>query len=134
MDFTTSDTPQETALTRRVYIGWEHDVVEGADGDEIVYRTDDDGNRVKKSYLVPVRLTAREVIARSKSLNPGTVQGLATGDLEALVELLDAMVGGGVVEAVGTDRTVSTEEFLRFLNWLVDELKLTDILGGSPGN
>jgi hypothetical protein len=134
MDFTTSDTPQETALTRRVYIGWEHDVVEGDDGDEIVYRTDEDGNRVKKSYLVPVRLTAREVIARSKSLNPGTIQGLATGDLEALVELLDAMVGGGVVEAVGTDRTVSTEEFLRFLNWLVDELKLTDILGGSPGN
>jgi hypothetical protein len=134
MDFTTSDTTQETALTRRIYIGWEHDVVDGEAGDEIVYRTDDDGNRIKKSYLVPVRLTARQAIARSKSLNSATIQGLTTGDLEALIELLDVMVGGGVVEAVGTDRTVSTEEFLRFLNWLIDELKLTDILGGSPGN
>jgi hypothetical protein len=134
MDFTTSDSPAETPLTRRVLIGWEHEVVTGEDGDELRYATDDDGNRVKKSYVVPVRLTAREVIARSKTVDQSMMQGLANGDLESLVLLLDAMVGGGVVEAVGTDRSVSTEEFLRFLNWLVDELKLAEILGSAPGN
>ena len=134
MDFTSPNTAETVALTRRIQIGWEHDVVSDDDGDRVVFRNDDDGNLVKKSYIVPVRLTAREVIARSKAVDPKVLQGLATGDLESLVVLLDAMVGGDVVEAVGTDRTVSTEEFLRFLNWLVDELHLADILGGSPGN
>ena len=134
MDFTSPDTAETAALSRRIFIGWEHDVVSDDDGDRVVFQTDEDGHRVKKSYIVPVRLTAREVIARSKAVDPKVLQGLATGDLESLVILLDAMVGGDVVEAVGTDRTVSTEEFLRFLNWLVDELHLADILGGSPGN
>ncbi len=134
MDFTSSTPIETTPLTRRVFIGFEHDVVSSDAGDELDYKLDDDGERIKRSYVVPVRLAAREVIGRSKTLDPSVVQGLISGDLESLIELLDVMVGGDIIEAVGTDRSVSTDEFLRFVMWLVDELHLTDVLGGGPGN
>lgn len=115
-------------------IGWEHDLIDDDEGVHICFHVDEDGHKVPRRYRIPVRLTAKEVFSRSKTLAPETLQGLATGDIEALMELLDVMVGGGIVEAVGTDPTVPTDEFLRFLNWLVDELHLVDVLGGSPGN
>jgi hypothetical protein len=115
-------------------IGWEHELVDDDDGVHISYLVDEDGHRIRRRYRIPVRLTARQVFARSKQVSPETLQGLASGDLEALMELLDAMVGDRIIETVGTDPTVPTDEFLRFLNWLVDELKLADVLGGGPGN
>ena len=61
------------------------------------------------------------------------VKQLALGDMSSLIEVLDAVIGNNIIESIGTDESVTTTEFLKFLNWLVDELKLTEILG-SPGN
>jgi hypothetical protein len=132
MNFNGSSQPER--LSTIVELGYEHEIVSGEDGDWIEYMVDEKGERVPRRYTVPVRLTAAQVIERTKSVDPGTVAELARGELDALVGVLDAMVGGGILESVGTDPTVSTEAFVRFLSWLVEELQLVEILGGDPGN
>ena len=78
-------------------------------------------------------LTVYQTFDRAKVVTADMVKQLALGDMSSLIEVLDAVIGNNIIESIGTDESVTTTEFLKFLNWLVDELKLTEILG-SPGN
>lgn len=127
----TSSTP--LVLTQTVEIGWEHEVIESESGQSIVFRLDDAGQRVPRRYTVPARLTARETLHRAQGIPRHVAEKLANGDLEGVIDVLDALIGGGVVESIGTDPTVSTVEFMEFLDYMVGELRLADVFG-SPGN
>ena len=94
---------------------------------------DGDGKKVAKTYEVPVALTVKQTFTRAKVVTPEMIKQLALGDMSSLLEVIDAVIGNGIVEAIGTDESVSTVEFLKFLTWLVEKLNLTEILG-SPGN
>ena len=120
-----------TKLTTQVEIGWEHDIVSDESGDTVVFQLDSKGHRVPRRYTVPVTLTAAETLHRAQGISPAVAAKLAEGDLEALLEVVDSFVGGGVVQQVGTDPTVSTAEFMEFVGWLVDELGLVDVFGSS---
>lgn len=121
-DFNT-EAPEQVQLTRRVSIGWEHTVSEDADGAQTVeYVRDEDGNPVPRSYLIPTRLSTRQVLDRIKGIDKAVFQEVAVGDLGALLDVADALCGGGVVEAVGTDPTVPTEAFVRFVQVVLEPL------------
>lgn len=132
IDFNEAPEPV-VALTTRVTIGWDH-TVEEIDGESrVVYALDDAGNHIPRSYVIPARLTTRQLLDRTKNIPPATIEGLAKGDIEAILTVADCLVGGGVVEAVGTDPTVSTDAFVKFVTHV-----LTDLAGGQlgvgPGN
>lgn len=129
LNFNTAAPETDLALTRQVSIGWEHTVVDG----QVVYTLDDAGEPVARTYLVPARLTARQLIERTQAVTPDLVERLTRGELDAILQVTDALVGEGVVESVGTDPTVGTEAFLAFVTAMLTELG-GGSLGVSPGN
>ena len=133
LSFNSDNENVERALSTTIEIGWLHNVVENESGRTLVYKLDDAGNKIAKKYQVPVMLTVYQTFDRAKVVTADMVKQLALGDMSSLVEVLDAVIGNNIIESIGTDESVTTTEFLKFLNWLVDELKLTEILG-SPGN
>ena len=133
LSFNSDNENVERALSTTIEIGWLHDVVENESGRTLVYKLDDAGNKIAKKYQVPVMLTVYQTFDRAKVVTADMVKQLALGDMSSLIEVLDAVIGNNIIESIGTDESVTTTEFLKFLNWLVDELKLTEILG-SPGN
>jgi len=133
MDFNTSSSETVEKLTTVVTIGWEHDVVTTDDGEEIVFKLDDNGERIPRSYVVPLKLTASEMFERAAKIDRETALALSTGDLSSIIEIVGVFVGDEIVESVGTDRSVSTADFLAFLDWCVDNLRFTDLFG-APGN
>lgn len=133
LSFNSNNENVERALSTTVEIGWLHNVVENESGRTLVYKLDDAGNKIAKKYQVPVMLTVYQTFDRAKVVTADMVKQLALGDMSSLIEVLDAVIGNNIIESIGTDESVTTTEFLKFLNWLVDELKLTEILG-SPGN
>lgn len=133
LSFNRETSDVDRALSTCVEIGYVYEIVEDDSGRRLVYTLGDDGNKVAKQYLVPVALTVYQTFARAKVVTPEMVKQLAQGDMSSLLEVIDAVIGGNIVETIGTDESVSTTEFLQFLNWLVEELNLTEILG-SPGN
>lgn len=132
-NFNTSGSAEPKILVKTVLIGWEHDVVEDEDGRRLEYRLDDVGGRIPRSYLVPVSLTADQMLERSKLVNVETFQRLGAGDIEALMEVLDVLVGDDIIGRIGSDESVPVADFFRFLNWLLEQLNLTELFGG-PGN
>lgn len=133
LSFNSDSENVERALSTTIEIGWLHNVVENESGRTLVYKLDDAGNKIAKKYQVPVMLTVYQTFDRAKVVTADMVKQLALGDMSSLIEVLDAVIGNNIIESIGTDESVTTTEFLKFLNWLVDELKLTEILG-SPGN
>jgi hypothetical protein len=133
LSFNSDNENVERALSTTIEIGWLHNVVENESGRTLVYKLDDAGNKIAKKYQVPVMLTVYQTFDRAKVVTADMVKQLALGDMSSLIEVLDAVIGNNIIESIGTDESVTTTEFLKFLNWLVDELKLTEILG-SPGN
>ena len=133
LSFNSDNENVERALSTTIEIGWLHNVVENESGRTLAYKLDDAGNKIAKKYQVPVMLTVYQTFDRAKVVTADMVKQLALGDMSSLIEVLDAVIGNNIIESIGTDESVTTTEFLKFLNWLVDELKLTEILG-SPGN
>lgn len=128
-----NDSAEDKPLTTWVEIGFEHSVLEDERGRRLVYVLDDAGQKIPKRYEVPVTLTVKQAFDRSRVVTPDMVAQLGQGDMSSLLEVLDAIVGRNIVESVGTDLSVSTPDFVEFLTWLVESLKLTEIFG-SPGN
>lgn len=120
-------------LSTHVEIGYVYEIVEDESGRRLVYKLSKDGDKLAKRYEVPVALTVKQTFTRAKIVTPEMIKQLALGDMSSLLEVIDAVIGNGIVEAIGTDESVTTVEFLKFLTWLVAELNLTEILG-SPGN
>lgn len=128
-----NDSAEDKPLTTWVEIGYEHEVLEDERGRRLIYVLDDAGQKIPRRYEVPVALTVKQAFDRSRVVTRDMLEQLAQGDMSSLLEVLDAVVGKNIVETVGTDLSVSTPDFVAFLNWLVDSLKLTEIFG-SPGN
>ena len=133
LSFNQETSSADRALSTQVEIGYVYEIVEDESGRRLVYTLDADGKKVPKTYEVPVSLTVKQTFIRAKVVTPEMVKQLALGDMSSLLEVIDAVIGNGIVEAIGTDESVSTVEFLKFLTWLVEKLNLTEILG-SPGN
>ena len=133
LSFNQDTSSADRALSTQVEIGYVYEIVEDESGRRLVYTLDADGKKVPKTYEVPVSLTVKQTFIRAKVVTPEMVKQLALGDMSSLLEVIDAVIGNGIVEAIGTDESVSTVEFLKFLTWLVEKLNLTEILG-SPGN
>lgn len=133
LSFNQETSSADRALSTQVEIGYVYEIVEDESGRRLVYTLDADGKKVAKTYEVPVSLTVKQTFTRAKVVTPEMVKQLALGDMSSLLEVIDAVIGNGIVEAIGTDESVSTVEFLKFLTWLVEKLNLTEILG-SPGN
>ncbi len=132
-NFNTSGSAEPKTVVKTVLIGWEHEVVEDADGRRLEYRVDENGELIPRSYLVPVSLTAEQLFERSKQVNVDAFQRLSNGDVEALMEILDVLVGDDIIGRIGSDESVPVADYLRFMNWLMEQLNLTDLFGG-PGN
>lgn len=132
-NFNASGSAEPKIVVKTVLIGWEHDVVDDADGRRLVYKVDENGERIPRSYLVPVSLTAEQMLERSKQVNVEAFQRLGTGDVEALMEILDVLVGDDIIGRIGSDDSVPVADFFRFMNWLLEQLNLTELFGG-PGN
>ena len=133
LSFNQETSSADRALSTQVEIGYVYEIVEDESGRRLVYTLDADGKKVPKTYEVPVSLTVKQTFIRAKVVTPEMVKQLALGDMSSLLEVIDAVIGNGIVEAIGTDESVSTVEFLKFLTWLVEKLNLTEI-HGSPGN
>lgn len=132
-NFNTASSVEPKVVTKTVLIGWEHHIVEDSDGRRLEYRVDENGERIPRSYLVPVSLTADQLLERSKQVDVGAFQRLGTGDVEALMEILDVLVGDDIIGRIGADESVPVADFFRFMNWLLEQLNLTELFGG-PGN
>lgn len=133
LSFNQETSSVDRALSTQVEIGYVYEIVEDESGRRLVYTLDADGKKIAKTYEVPVSLTVKQTFTRAKVVTPEMIKQLALGDMSSLLEVIDAVIGNGIVEAIGTDESVSTVEFLKFLTWLVEKLNLTEILG-SPGN
>jgi hypothetical protein len=128
-----SEAPEEKVLSIAVQIGWEHEVVEDEKGRRIEFHVDGAGNRVPRSYTIPVSLTAAQLFERGKAVSAETLQAVATGDIEALMTVLDALIGDDIVGRIGSDETVPVSDFVEFMSWILGQYNLADIFGG-PGN
>lgn len=127
----TPPTTERQSLTRTVQIGWEHTI----DGDELVFTLDDDGNPIPRTYTIPTRVTTGDLFEKAKTLDETALGYLAVGGWPAAVELVGLAVGKETVEAIAGDLSVAHGEFISFVEWVADELRLTDLLGGDgPGN
>ncbi len=133
LSFNEETSSVDRALSTSVEIGYVYEIVEDASGRRLVYTLDADGKKIPKVYEVPICLTVKQTFVRAKVVTPEMVKQLASGDMSSLLEVIDAVIGNGIIEKIGTDESVTTVEFLKFLTWLVEELHLTEILG-SPGN
>jgi hypothetical protein len=132
-NFNTAGLAEPKTVVKTVLIGWEHDVVEDEDGRRLEYRVDENGARIPRKYLVPVSLTADQMLERSKLVNVEAFQRLGAGDIEALMEILDALIGDDIIGRIGSDESVPVADYFRFMNWLLEQLNLTELFGG-PGN
>lgn len=110
--------PAAVNVWRHITIGWEHDVVEG----EVVYRKDDEGNPIPKTYKIPGAVTGKDLLDRASKLPKERLQALQEGDTPALFEISGMLVGDDIITEIGTDPTVPPATFYAFLASLVEGL------------
>jgi hypothetical protein len=117
--------PTEGPLTTTFSIGWEHDVVD----DSVVLRRDDEGNPIPRSYTVPSRITTRRLLDAVDTIGQERLQQLAAGNVvEAVVELVGAVIGADLVIALASDPTVETDAFFELVTDLALELGLDEVV------
>ncbi len=122
------DATDPVRLSQVVELGYEHTIVDGVDGEELVPTLDADGNRIPRSYTVPLRVTAAQTFRAHAALEAELADGQERGSLEVLAAQVDAIVGSDIVRTIGTDRSVETVHFMRFLNWAIEALNLDQAL------
>lgn len=121
--------PVGGSLWRTVAIGWEHTIEDG----EIVLTLDDDGNPVARTYRIPARLTTKQLLTATKGMTQAQLEEMTTTGLAGVIDMADVLLGGGIVETIGTDPTVPTDAFVTFLSTVLADLNIGDI-SGSSGN
>jgi hypothetical protein len=133
-DFNAAPPSGPIQLYRTVRIGWQHTIDGDGDNASVVLTLDADGNPVPTEYRIPSHLTTRQLVDGTKDLSEERVAAMASGGLAGVLELADVVLGNGIVEAVAADPTVPTPTFMRFLETILAELDIADMLGsdGSP--
>lgn len=121
--------PVGGSLWRTVAIGWEHTIEDG----EIVLTTDADGNPVPRTYRIPARLTTKQLLDATKGMTQAQLEEMTHSGLAGVIDMADVLLGGGIVETIGTDPTVPTDAFVTFLTTVLGDLNIGDI-SGSSGN
>lgn len=112
-------------------IGWEHDVVDG----ELVLARDDAGEPIARTYTVPSRITTTAMLQALREVGVDRLETLAAdGGLDAVVELVGAVVGRDVVLSIAGDPTVPTDAFVDLVMALATELGLDEVAPPGPTN
>ena len=113
-------TELEGPTTYSFELGWEHTI--GSDGELVLIR-DDAGQPIPRSYTVPARVTAARMMEAVRALGADNLSELARkGGLDAVVELVGAVVGRDLVLGLAADPTVPTEGFLELMLDLANAL------------
>lgn len=118
--------PVEGPAQVTVEIGWEHTV---DDDGNLTYTRDEAGDPVRRSYTLPARLSPKATFEALARLTPELVEQAQTNGWIGFVDVVDAIVGGGIVESVFTDQTVKPPEFADFISDVVTRFKLDELLG-----
>lgn len=107
-------------------IGWEHTVSE--DGVLALVR-DGAGQPVPRSYTVPARVTAAQMLDAVRIIGPDRLAELTRdGGLDSVVEIVGAVVGQDLVLGIAADPTVETEAFIELLLELAATLGLDEVV------
>ena len=127
---TVAPTVLRTALTRTLEVGWEHTV----DGNDIVYTTDAAGNPVPRTYNVPAKVSAKQLLAATNGIGPERLKEIQqTSNFDAVVEVLGALIGEDILLTIAADPTVSPEVFVAVITDLAEGLDLGGVMpGGVP--
>jgi hypothetical protein len=117
--------PRDVDLFIEFAIGWEHTV----EDDRVVITRDDDGNPVPHTYRIPNRVTAAQLMEAVKSIGQKRLNELASeGGVDAVVELVGAVVGRELVLGIAKDPTVETDAFMALVLDLAGQLGLHEAL------
>lgn len=128
--YNTTPPPARTPLYIDVELGWAHTIQD----DEVVLTLGEDGEPLARRYRFPARATAQALIDGVKNLTPERAAALQAGGIEALVEMVGAVVGEEQVLTIAKDPTVSSDAFMAWLADMATAWGLTDALPDGPGN
>ena len=123
-----SEPPKDIRLWQSVSIGWEHTV---DDDGNVVLTLDDNGDPVARVYRVPTHMTAQQLIERAGTMTDNQRKAMEQGGLPGMLEISGLLVGSDTIMKIGSDPTVPTPAFLKFVESLVAGLNLEDITGGG---
>ena len=133
MNFNTEVAPTDLDLTTVIEIGHEYKEVKQKDGStKAVLKLDKAGNPIARKFVVPQYLTVKDIWSAFHSLGAERITKLGESAYDDQVDIIDAIVGDGIIKQLSTDRTVDRDAFLNLLNYLHSKLDIEAVYKQIP--